>query len=288
MTTTAKILVVLNLLLAVLFLGFAASSFNARLGMQTKITSLEKEKKASDDKAAVERSAAEKAAVEIKETSTKLSLEQKSKNELKKQTDNALENLGVEAMNYKKQVDIVNQRIKQVADEATMRKQEIDQAREQNKDLVAKNVKAQNELSASRDEIQELKSQIERLDDKIRINQEKHRKVLNYLASVKVTLPPETEMEGLADATQPPNVEGVVKQVSDNGKALTISLGENDGLKLNHRLLIFRRHPEAKYIGEAEVTLTKPNEAVLRPTEPYTAPPKVGDRVGISSLLHRG
>ena len=288
MTTTAKILVVLNLLLAVLFLGFSAASMQGRLNMQATIKKLEAEKKSADDKVAVERQAADKADAESKKTSTDLSLEKKTSVERNKQTENQIENLTQELASYRKEAGIAGQRIKQVTEESTQRKEEIDQARKQNQDLVQKNVKVSTELSDARDAIQELKSQIERLNDKVRISQEEHRKVLNYLASVKYQLPPPGEMDNLAESTPPPNVEGIITDVRDNGKYLAISLGENDGIRLNHRLQIFRRSPEAKFIGYGEVIWTRPNEAVIRPTEPPTAPPKKGDRVAISSLLNRG
>jgi ABC-type transporter Mla subunit MlaD len=288
MTTTAKILVVLNLLLAVLFLGFSAASMQGRLNMQASIKKLEAEKRAADDKVAVERAAADKADVEAKKLANDFALEKKSRDELKKQTDNQFDNMQTEMANYRKMADVSTQRVMQVTAESTQRKEEIDQARKQNQELVASNVKSRNELSDARDQIQELKAQIERLNDKVRIGQEEHRKVLNYLAVTKVRLPPPNELENLVDSTPPPNVEGVITDVRDNGKYLAISIGENDGVKLGHTFQIFRRQPDARFVGYGEVKWTRPNEAVIRPTEPPVAPPQKGDRVGISSLLNRG
>jgi len=287
MTTTAKILVVLNLLLAVLFMGFSAASFNARLGLQTRIGGLEKEKKDAADKVAVERQSADKSDLETKDLSKQLNLAKKQYEEYDKQTKNTIDNLTTENAGYKKQADVFGLRLKQVAEEATQRKEEIDQARKQNQDLIAKNVTNTNELSTARDQIQDLKNQLERVNDKVRVSEDRYRLVLNYLGSLKMTLPSEEELRALTESSQPPAVEGVVREVRDGGKIMTISLGENDGLRTKHRLSVFRTNP-AKYIGEAEVIYTTPNTAVIRPTDTLLAPPKVGDRVGISSLLNRG
>jgi len=286
MTTTAKILVVLNLLLAVLFLGFSAASFNARLGMQTRITGLEKEKKTADDKVAVERQTADKTEKENKTLATDLNLKEKTYKALKDQTDNQLENMTAEMAGYRKQIDSTTQRIKQVTDEATQRKEEIDQARKQNQDLVAKNVTAMNDLSKARDEIQDYKSQLERLNDKIRVGDQKMQNLLGYLATMKVNLPPPEEWIP-GENTQPPAVEGIVKDVRDGGKLMEISLGENDGIRSKHHLKIFRTDP-AKYIGDVEVIRTWPNMSVVRPVETLLAPPQKGDRVGITTMPNRG
>jgi len=287
MTTTAKILVVLNLLLGVLFLGFSAASFNARLGLQSRITTLEKEKKTADDKAAVEQQQNNKLTNDASTLTNNFNLLKKQNEEEKKQAANQIQNLGDEASNYRKQADVTTQRIKQVADEMTQRKEEIDQARKQNQDLVSKNVQASNELSKSRDEIQELKNQVERLNDKLRIAEDKHRKLLNYLTIVKFNLPSPEELDNpVSELTPPPAVEGVVSEVRDGGKIMEITLGENDGMRPGHRLVLWR---PGKYLGEVQVIYTTPDKAVIRPVEaPLTAPPAKGDRVGSSTMLNRG
>jgi len=288
MTTTAKILVVLNLLLAVLFLGFSASSMSARLGMQGRLTGIEKEKKSLDDKVAVERQSADKADKEVKTLTNDLSLKTKSYEELKKQSDNTIDNLTADLTNFRKEADVTTQRLKQMAEEATQRKEEIDQSRKQNQDLVAKNVTAQNELSKARDEIQDHKNQIERLNDKIRVSEEKQRKLMNWLLTNKINVPTGDDIDtGTDTLTPPPAVEGVITEIRDGGKWMEISVGENDGLKPKHQLQLFRTDP-AKYVGMVEVFRTWPNKAVVRPIETLQAPPKKGDRVGPSSNMNRG
>lgn len=287
MTTTAKILVVLNLLLAVLFLGFSASSMTARLGMQDSIKKLDKEKKVAADNVAVEKQNADKVEKENKSLATELNLAKKSYEQLKKQTDNQLDNMTADMAQYRKQLDATAERIKQVTAEAVQRKEEIDQARKQNQDLVAKNVTAMNDLSSARDQIQDLKSQNERVNDKLRVAEDKHKKLMNYLVAMKFNVPPEDEMANLPESTPPPAVEGIVKEVRDGGKLMEISIGENDGLRSKHRLMIFRTDP-AKYVGDVEVIRTYPDRAVVRPVETLLAPPQKGDRVGISSTLNRG
>src|SRR6476659_6149166 len=106
MTTTAKILVVLNLLLGVLFLGFSAASFNARLGLQSRITTLEKEKKTADDKAAVEQQQNNKLTNDANTLTNNFNLLKKSAEEKDKQFTNQVVNLEAEAGNYRKQADV--------------------------------------------------------------------------------------------------------------------------------------------------------------------------------------
>jgi hypothetical protein len=287
MTTTAKILVVLNLLLAVLFLGFSASSMTARLGMQDSIKKLDKEKKVAADNVAVEKQNADKVEKENKALATDLNLAKKSYEQLKTQTDNQLDNMTADMVQYRKQLDATSERIKQVTAEAVQRKEEIDQARKQNQDLVAKNVTAMNDLSAARDQIQDLRSQNERVNDKLRVSEEKYKLLVNYLVANKITIPSPDELVGIPEATAPPAVEGVVREVRDGGKLMEISLGENDGLRSKHRLMIYRTDP-AKYVGDVEVIRTWPDRAVVRPIETLLAPPQKGDRVGISSNINRG
>src|SRR4051794_9684360 len=103
MTTTAKILVVLNLLLAVLFLGFSAATYQARINAEGRITSLEKEKKAKDDLVAVEQQSANKADAESKNLAEQLRLKTKELVEEKKQSTNQIDNLTADNFQYRKQ-----------------------------------------------------------------------------------------------------------------------------------------------------------------------------------------
>src|SRR3712207_6532721 len=111
MTTTAKILVVLNLLLAVLFLGFSAATMNGRLGLEQRITTLEKEKKKAADDVAVEQLAANKSDAESKQLSMQFNLLKKQSDDQQKQASNQIDNLTSDNANLRKEADVGVERL---------------------------------------------------------------------------------------------------------------------------------------------------------------------------------
>jgi hypothetical protein len=286
MTTLGKILVVLNLVFAVLFLGFAGATYNARLDLVKKTQDAEKrladatkQKTIADTEWNESRAKAAKASTEVDDLKREVDKEKKAKLA-------TIESLNKQIDDLKLQADQVGQKIVQTAQEATMRTKEVDQLKGIRNDLITKNTQLVSETSQLRDEIAGLKNEKETLIDRNRNLAEENRAVKAYVTRRGINLPsdPKDLHTGEADFPPPPDVEGIVRKV--DGKYVEITLGENDGLKANHTLKIWRTGADAKYLGEVKVFTTQPKTAVVTAVS-VSAPIKEGDVVGANLLANK-
>lgn len=82
----------------------------------------------------------------------------------------------------------------------------------------------------------------------------------------------------------PKDVKGTVTEVANNGLA-QISIGSNQGLAVNNKLVVFRIDPNdpkaSQYLGELLITRVQPSAAVgqFQPATQRVKLPKVGDEV---------
>jgi len=60
----------------------------------------------------------------------------------------------------------------------------------------------------------------------------------------------------------PPEVEGQVSRVDATGERLELSIGSDDGLVKGHELFVYRRTPQAQYIGKIRIIATDPERSV--------------------------
>ena len=85
-----------------------------------------------------------------------------------------------------------------------------------------------------------------------------------------------------AHSDQPPLVDAIVLEATAEG-LITISNGEDDGLRVGHKLHL---HRNRKYVGRVEIVKVYPDRAVCRPEAGYLqSKPQRGDRVTSKQAL---
>ena len=77
-----------------------------------------------------------------------------------------------------------------------------------------------------------------------------------------------------------------MQEVNDSGKYVVISLGEDDGIRKDQELDVWRFKPEPKYVGKVRIFLAEETKEVAVPvvTEAMIVE---NDRVGPASILQR-
>lgn len=268
MSFVGKVLVVVQVVLSICFMGFAGAVFTAQNNWR------DKSQKLQDNVASLQKTMNE---LESEYSNYKTETTQKINDALSQaQTAKAANDVLIKQnKSYQNQLETVRaERDTSVAQaettgqEAKFRRQESDRQRVVNKTL--------------HDTINELRAKIKSLEDTIftqSIREKslvaKHNKVLdelNYLNKIVANLgvdPKDPAIAGMQ--TPPPAVEGLIintKKDKRNGtKFVEVSLGSDDGLTKGHQLYVYRfgtkeNGNRPKYLGKIELVYVDPDKAV--------------------------
>ncbi|QDT30435.1 hypothetical protein Enr10x_58010 [Gimesia panareensis] len=268
MSFVGKVLVVVQVVLSVCFMGFAGAVFTAQTNWRNESLKLK------DNVASLQKSMNELESEysNYKTDKTKEVNDAKSQAELAKAANEALTAKIKEKQNDLDTVsaerDTSVAQAETTGEEAKFRRQESDRQRVVNKTL--------------HNTINDLRAKIKSLEDTIftqSIREKslvaKHNKVLdelNYLNKIVANLgidPSDPAIAGMQ--TPPPAVEGLIintKKDKRNGtKFVEVSLGSDDGLSKGHQLYVYRfgnkeNGNRPKYLGKIELVYVDPDKAV--------------------------
>ncbi len=268
MSFVGKVLVVVQVVLSVCFMGFAGAVFTAQSNWRAK---------SMDFKENAENIQKNMTALESEFANYKTETTQKINDAMSAAQTAKAANDALKAQNksYQNQLETVRaERDTSVAqaettgEEAKFRRQESGRQRVVNKTL--------------HDSVNELRAKIKSLEDTIFTQSirekslvDKHKKVLNelkYLNKIVVNLgvdPKDPAIAGMK--SPPPAVEGLIintKKNKQNGtKFVEVSLGSDDGLSKGHQLFVYRfgtkeNGNRPKYLGKIELVYVDPDKAV--------------------------
>lgn len=268
MSFVGKVLVVVQVVLSVCFMGFAGAVFTAQNNWRNESLKLK------DNVASLQKSMNELES-EFNNEKTEMTKELNKAQSEAETAKAANEALLAQTKTLQTQLDTARvERDTSVAqaettgEEAKFRRQESDRQRVVNKSL--------------HDTVNELRADIKGLEDTIftqSIREKnlvaKHTKVveeLNYLNKIVANLgvdPKDPAIAGMQ--SPPPAVEGLIintKKDKRNGtRFVEVSLGSDDGLSKGHQLFVYRFGTEAngnrpKYLGKIELVYVDPDKAV--------------------------
>ncbi|HAH47344.1 hypothetical protein [Gimesia sp.] len=268
MSFVGKVLVVVQVVLSVCFMGFAGAVFTAQNNWRNESLKLK------DNVASLQKSMNELES-EFNNEKTEMTKELNKAQSEAETAKAANEALLAQTKTLQTQLDTARvERDTSVAqaettgEEAKFRRQESDRQRVVNKSL--------------HDTVNELRAKIKGLEDTIftqSIREKnlvaKHTKVveeLNYLNKIVANLgidPQDPAIAGMQ--SPPPAVEGLIintKKDKRNGtRFVEVSLGSDDGLSKGHQLFVYRFGTEAngnrpKYLGKIELVYVDPDKAV--------------------------
>ena len=260
MTFLGKILVVVQLVLSVLFVGFAAAVYNYHINWQTQANALTQQ--------------LNQARGEIRTVQAELDdVRTQTQAQLKQETDRA-NTLQAENTALEQQLALLNQDLQNVrterdtllaeaaiaVDEAQHRLRETAEQRDVNQKLYAR----VDELIGY---VQQLEDQIFTQDVASRELIEKHQSVVERLARITEETRRMRAGGGFEASTAalPPAVDGEITSVrpgtGTDPTIVQINIGSDDGLSEGHELYVYRLNGEAKYLGQIRLTLVRPDGA---------------------------
>ena len=252
MSTVAKFFVVLNLLLAVAFLG-AASTFLSYVDSYRKKLGDEEERH-NATKGEMQRQKAD-----YENRLTEAVNAKNASDNAKSTAEGARDRLATAYAGMKEQYDILNSAQQKAISALVVAQKTIQDATESNKTLTqehtklleaanaandAKNaaVKAQHALEGNLSNAQE---QIQDLQAKLTTTSEELRQVSFRLSGILASNP------GLGEGAAQPAQEGKVLAVDNNANVVVISLGAEDGVKAGFRYTVSRG---SSYVTTIEIT----------------------------------
>ncbi|MBY0586647.1 hypothetical protein K2X85_05690 [bacterium] len=284
MTLTGKILVVLNMMMGIFFMGFAMIVYETRAGLRQEMALMNNTlNKTSSDLTQSRTLLAASTEEQAKLQTEKQQEAEKYQQEIANLT-NSTNTLKKELADFRTRVAKDESVASKATDNQTVRDDEITQLRKFREELIA-------QKSAMLKENTELKDKLQQATNDLKLTQVRNEDVVNqvselerYIAAVrqsyKVPGPEEIlTAVGAQAPPPPPDVEGIVTRVDKEGKFFQISLGEDDGLRPGQQLQVWRQKPEPKYLGTVKVTATEPTTAVVSPIT-LTGLIQQNDRVG--------
>jgi ABC-type Na+ efflux pump permease subunit len=258
MTTVGKILVIVIMLFAVLFLGISTVVFTtatnwkeATAAQKKKVQELDAKNRdllASVDAAKkdLDKAVADHQAAKTQAEGHVKSLEDENKT------------LSQEATAARSKLEVAQQSAHTSLTQAEERRKETEVLREQ-KSAVEKQANEfklqQTELN---DKIRDLERQSKTLDEN---NKDLRDRVARYSTALRKA--------GLSDDVStyrglesPPPVQGEVSRVDAQNRKVEITIGSDDGLVPGHELFLYRTKPRAEYLGKIKILSVDPDQAV--------------------------
>lgn len=285
MTLWGKILVIINWLMSLIFMGFAVAVHVAREDLVDKYKKeqgkVQTEQKRVADMTA-QKSAAEKlladAQSEVKAQKEKADAAEKQRladvDRVEKERD-AAKKEAVESLAQMNSATI----------EQTQRRGEVDKLRTSREEMLKKNTELVIERTNLQDELAQLKSQYELGQARNQQLAERIQQLEGYVVSFKGSVPTQVELERGQGSTPPPEIEGIVTKVDPTGRFVQISIGEDDGIRRGQTLEVWRTKPEPKYLGQVKIFTTEATTAVAKPVS-VSGLIQNNDRVGPKILMH--
>ncbi len=258
MTFVGKILVIVIMAFALLFLGISTVTFTTSVNWK-EATGKERQKvqdltkKTGDLTAAID---AAKKDLEKSRADHQAELEQKA-NQIKA-LDDEIKNAGVETSAARTQFETAQQRANTALAEAASNRQETEQLREMKKSVEQQANEYKLQQTELLDKIREQERQIKTIDDN---NKDLRDRVARYSTLLR-THGLSDDIATVTGLESPPAVTGEVARVDVKNSRFEITVGSDDGLVPGHELYVFRTKPQPQYLGKIEIMSTDPDQAV--------------------------
>ena len=260
MTFVGKILVIVIMAFALLFLGISTVVFStaknwmvATKAEQAKVDDLNK--KLNDAKAGVD--AAKKG---LEDAKSQFDQEKKSlDNRLATLNDENSRNLA-QITAVRGQLGVAEQTAKSTLEEVTAKREQTVQLRT----LITGVEKQANEYKLHQAELNDRIRELERqLETAIKNNSDLRERVAKFSTLLQKN-GLSTDISQIKGLESPPPVQGEIKRVDPTNREMEITIGSDDGLVVGHELYLYRISPRPEYLGKVVVVAVDPDQAVVK------------------------
>jgi hypothetical protein len=258
MTFVGKILVIVIMAFALLFLGISTVVFTTHTNWKQATEAQKKKvselsKKNADLTAAL--GVAEKDLANAKgDHKTAIEAQNKRITDLEALNKQA----ETETSAARGSLEEAQQNAKTALAEAEANRKERDQLR----DAKAAVEKQANEYKLQQTELNDRIRELERMNRTIDTNNKDLRDRVAKLSTVLRRNGLSDDVRGVTGLESPPVVQGVVERIDAQNRKVEISIGSDDGLVTGHELFLYRTQPRPEYLGKIRITNVDPDRAV--------------------------
>jgi len=257
MTFVGKILVLLIMVFALVFLGISTVVFTTEKDWKAAKDAETKKVQKLQSELANAKSEVQKIQNDLTAAKATAEAETKAKDQqiatLEAETKTAQD----QATNANKALGVAEQNAKIALEEADSKRKEADQLRGQKAEVE----KQANEYKLRQTELNDNIRELERSNEALKKNAEDLRDRNARLSTALRSHGLSDDASAYAAISAPPAVEGEVTHVKDN-KMVQLSIGSDDGLVTGHELLVFRMKPEPTFIAKIKIMSVGPDQAV--------------------------
>jgi hypothetical protein len=258
MTFVGKILVIVIMAFALLFLGISAVTFTTAKNWM--VATKAEQKKVDELKKKVNDAQAQSEAAKKGLEDAKSAFDQ-----MTKQLNTQLASLRDENKRNLDQITTVRSQLVGAQETAKSTMEEVKARREQT--ALLRNQKAAvekqaNEFKLHQADLTDRIRELERgLDTATKNNSDLRERVAKFSALLR--------QNGLSDdisqikgLESPPPVMGEVKRIDSSNRRVEVTIGSDDGLVSGHELFVFRVSPRPEYLGKISIVAVDPDQAV--------------------------
>lgn len=258
MTQLGKLLVVAITILAMVFLGLTTVVMMTAENWKDK--ALAETKKLGDTRS--ELTKAENAVAEMNKELTLL--KQNHTGEIA-QKDQMIADLESRFKDKEAEYQRVNTALSVAQENATLSSTESTTRVDETESLRGSLKSAQDQANALKLAEKDLNQQIVSLTKQLEAARNTNERLRDEVATLSTTLSTAglaADVRNVKALANPPAVEGLVSRVDATSSRVELSIGSDDGLVPGHELFVFRRAPNAQYVGKIRIIAADPERAV--------------------------
>jgi hypothetical protein len=267
MTFVGKILVIVIMCFAVLFLGLSTVVFSTAINWRDKAAELKTANAGLQEKLAE----ADKKAADATEDLAKAKADHAAQLE---QLDNQIKTLEdnrktaeTEITAVKTQLETAAQYAKAALEEAQARVREADTLRT---DLQA----AQKQANLFKLQQTDLNDRLRVMERDLGVAQDNNKSLRETVSQLTESLrsrglPTEPTRVSARESGPAPDIEGEVARVDSRGQRAELTIGSDDGLVVGHELYVFRTGATSEYVGKIRIDAVEPDKASGQQTQSY-------------------
>jgi len=258
MTQLGKLLVVAITMLAMVFLGLTTVVMMTAENWKDK--ALAETKKLGDARS--ELTKAENAAAELSKELTLL--KQGHTGEIA-QKDQTIADLEARIKDKEAEYQRVNTALSVAQENATLSSTESTSRVDETDSLRVSLKSAQDQANSLKLQEKDLNQQIVSLTKQLEAARNTNERLRDEVATLSSTLSTaglSTDVRNVKALANPPAVEGLVSRVDATSNHVELSIGSDDGLVPGHELFVFRRSPNAQFVGKIRIIAADPERAV--------------------------
>ncbi len=258
MTQLGKLLVVAITILAMVFLGLTTVVMMTAENWKDKAL-------AETKKLGEARSELTKAENAVAEMNKELALLKQNHTGEIAQKDQMITDLESRFKDKEAEYQRVNTALSVAQENATLSSTESTTRVDETESLRGSLKSAQDQANALKLAEKDLNQQIVSLTKQLEAARNTNERLRDEVATLSTTLSTAglaADVRNVKALANPPAVEGLVSRVDATSNRVELSIGSDDGLVPGHELFVFRRAPNAQYVGKIRIIAADPERAV--------------------------